>query len=152
MTKYIDYTGVREEKRKGGERGHMSGWISREGKEGGKNTMQVSTCRSLPVVLSPNISCFPFFFFFKLVSPSFTLLSCFLNIFSENIKKRKLLCTSLRACIHACVCVSVHVCVSLVRRDLARLPRANELHLNPAPLILPSRPVSLPQGPFPALP
>lgn len=35
--------------------------------------------------------------------------------------------------LHACL----SVCCSLVCRDLSRLPRANELHLNPAPLILP---------------
>lgn len=56
MTKYIDYTGIRDEERRRGKRaeeesrgGHMlSGWISREGKEEGKKKItHKHTCRSV---------------------------------------------------------------------------------------------------------
>lgn len=132
----------------------LSGWTCREGREGGiigKNHTHIDSQKSVSAICRARyLASHSFQKKKKLTNPfPYSLVSLFLFLSCAHMPvcllslvkiTEKHLCVpvlyihnSVHPFLHACL----SVCCSLVCRDLSRLPRANELHLNPAPLILP---------------
>lgn len=133
----------------------LSGWTSRDGREGGKtgkNQTHKCTYESLCHLqcLLPCQSSHPTethqHFFSSSVSPYFCALTLTLSVMLTLVSLPLVCKNNTLVCVYTvCIqdnpsvfaCMPECVCFSSVRRDLSQLPRANELHLNPAPLIPP---------------